>query len=367
MATSAEIRNKIADLIKKRSKVDSDIAAAERKKATKEAEAASLTAKAAKATNPSMVRMYTRQAESARQAAAAEAKKIAAMASKRAALSKEEGTQSTALAAAVKKETTAAARAAEKDRRAAEKRRQDEERRAQAARRQDRRESARQISAVETRLSGRIAALAAPRTEKLRILYAAASPEGDLRVSQEVRRVKAAVAAALHRDLVQIEHAADATPGDVLDYLTTFQPHVVHFSGHANEHVLVFDDGTHEGGERTVPIGAFMTAMSAPDRPPALVVLNACESATNLESLLAAVPFAIGMSNTVGDVDAIVFATRFYRSIADGQTIRSALDLARSDMEMSGLPDHDLPTLVCADGADPSSTSLIIPPQDTDE
>lgn len=363
MASSTEIRKKITEVIKKRSKVEADIGAAEKKKATKEAEAASKSAKAAKATSPATSRMYLRQAESAQKAVAAEAKKIADLATKRAGYGKDEAALNTSFAAAVKRETTAAARASEKARRAEDRRRHEEQVRAEAARRDDRRDTSSQIRAVETRLDARIAELANPQVEKLRILYATATPHSDLRVSQEIRRVKAAVSAALHRDLVEIEHAPDVTPSDLLDHLTSFQPHVIHFSGHANEHVLAFDDGSISGGsDHTVPISAFMKAVSAPDQPPALVVLNACNSATHLQALLQAVPFAIGMSDEVGDADAITFATRFYRAIADGQSIGAALAIARSDMEMNGLPDHELPTLCSAPGADPFDISLVIPP-----
>ncbi|WP_342774866.1 CHAT domain-containing protein [Myceligenerans xiligouense] len=181
-----------------------------------------------------------------------------------------------------------------------------------------------------------------------------------------MRRVKNAVAAAVHRDVVEIEHAPDVTADDLLNYLTTFQPHVIHFSGHADEQVLVFDDGSIAGNDgREIPIELFMRAVSSPDQRPALVVLNACESASSLEPLLAGVPIAIGMSAPVGDIDAITFATRFYRSIADGQSVESALAVARVDMEMNGLTDHNLPTLIAAPGIDAGAVRLVLGPEGT--
>jgi hypothetical protein len=58
--------------------------------------------------------------------------------------------------------------------------------------------------------------------------------------------VKPTVKASTHRDQVLVEHLPAATPGDLLDGLTSFRPHVVHFSGHANENLLVFDTGDAE-------------------------------------------------------------------------------------------------------------------------
>ena len=42
---------------------------------------------------------------------------------------------------------------------------------------------------------------------------------------------------------------------------------------------------------------------------------------------------AIGMSDEIGDPDAMSFAARFYTAIADGQSVRSAYEAARIQME----------------------------------
>lgn len=217
------------------------------------------------------------------------------------------------------------------------------------------------IEHTEERLIARIEEIRPPRKEQLRILYATASSRGDLRVDEEIRRVKAAVRASTNRDLIEILHLPAATAGDILDQLSTFKPHVVHFSGHADEKTLVLDDGsdTHGPG-RTITARAFKSAIESPDKPPLLVVLNACKSAAQLEALLGRVPMAVGMSNSIGDVDSLTFATRFYRTLAEGQSVNAALVTARADMEMNGLEDYDLPTLLTVEGIDPTTVRLVI-------
>jgi hypothetical protein len=203
-----------------------------------------------------------------------------------------------------------------------------------------------------------------PQAEPLRILYLTAASRGDLRVDEEMRRVKAGVQAATHRDLVQIEHKPAATSSDLLDGLTRFRPHVVHFSGHADETVLVFDTGSDKPGPgQRVSTGAFARAISAVDASPTLVVLNACRSEAQLAGLLDAVPLAIGMSDSVGDADAMAFAARFYAAVADGQSVKSAYRVARVAMELSGLLDADLPILANDPAVDPADVMLVIPPQ----
>lgn len=177
-----------------------------------------------------------------------------------------------------------------------------------------------------------------------------------------MRRVKAAVKASTHRVLVAIEYLPAATPNDVLDTLIAFRPHVVHFSGHANESVLVFDEGADgygpNKGKRIGP-DLFKELLESTDEAPVLVVLNACKSAAQLDLLLGKVMMAVGMDNTIGDIDAIVFAARFYSTLAEGQSVESALASARVEMKLNGLPDHDLPTLRAVDGVDPANIRLI--------
>ncbi|MFI6522591.1 CHAT domain-containing protein [Spirillospora sp. NPDC050679] len=204
-----------------------------------------------------------------------------------------------------------------------------------------------------------------PRPERLRVLYLTASSAGDLRVDEEIRRVKAGVRATLHRDLVEIEHLSAATTDDLLDGLTRFRPHVVHFSGHANAGVLVFDTGRDRRGPGLqVPARAFAAALASVDSPPRLVVLNACKSQPQLAELIAGgIGLAVGMADSIGDPAAIAFATRFYTSLADGQSVRGAHATGKADLAMKNLPDADLPVLEHAPTIDPAQTVLVEPPR----
>lgn len=404
MSSTAQISQKLADVAGKQAGVERAMSVAQQRKASKDTEYASNMEKADRTSSDSTRRMYLRSASSAQNVSLAEGKKIADLSKKRADLAKELSTLNRSLAEAMKRDASAqagqatkekrdrdaAATKAKRDREADERKRieqrrsderrrqqerlEDEQRRQleqwerQRRREQDRlddlQETESMIGAAEQRLGEQIEAIRAPRREQLRILYATASSRGDLRVDEEIRRVKAVVNASTHRDQVRIEHLPAATTTDLLDGLTSFRPHVVHFSGHADEKVLVFDDGGDTMGPgRTVTAQAFKRAVEAPDEPPMLVVLNACKSAAQLRALLGKVPLGIGMSDSIGDVDALTFSTRFYRSIAEGQSVTASLAAAQADMELNGLPDHDLPVLLAVDGVDPSQVRLVIAPE----
>ncbi|MGW5209814.1 hypothetical protein ACWEQO_01015 [Streptomyces sp. NPDC004051] len=240
--------------------------------------------------------------------------------------------------------------------------------------RQERREAMLQIASEQARLDARLTLtegtmndvlrhLRTPKPEPLRVLMLGAAAGGDLRIAREQARIRAAVERALHRDLLELDARPAATADHLLDGLTRFKPHVVHFSGHSAEDLVVFEqdvDHFHDGA--VVSAGAFARAIAAVDEQPLLVLLNSCDSAPQAARLVDTVPLAIGMSASIGDIDAITYAARFYAAVADGQSIRSAHAQGRVAIEMAGLLDHDLPTLFHADDVDPSTAVLVVPP-----
>ncbi|BCK73058.1 hypothetical protein Srufu_070110 [Streptomyces libani subsp. rufus] len=202
--------------------------------------------------------------------------------------------------------------------------------------------------------------LRAPKPEKLRVLLLGAASDGSLRIGREQERIRTIVQRATHRDLVDLDVHSAATADTLLDALPRFCPHIVHFSG---ENLLEFErdvDDFHESA--MVSASAFARAIAAVDEKPLLVVLNSCHSAAQTEGLVETVPFAIGMTKSIGDVDAITYAARFYAAIAEGQSVQGAHLLGRAAVEMNGLPDHEVPTLTCAPDVDPSATLLVTPP-----
>ncbi len=203
-----------------------------------------------------------------------------------------------------------------------------------------------------------------PRPEKLRVLVLGASPEGDLRIGREQKRIRAAVESALHRDLIEFDVRPAATTTDLLDGISKFRPHVIHFSGHSDEKFIQFEeerDEWHEGV--VVTAGAFQRAIQATSYPPLLVVLNACKSAAQIDDRVAqVVPFAIGMADSIDDGDAIMYAARFYASVANGESIRSAHLLGKSALELAGLQGAELPTLAWSGDVEPENMILVQPP-----
>lgn len=164
-----------------------------------------------------------------------------------------------------------------------------------------------------------------------------ANPEKDLRTEVEVRDVQQAVRAATHRDLIEITYRPAATPEDLLDGLNDVRPHVVHLSSHAGAAAVVFDNAsidTPEGREITFDLLA--KALGATGYPPALLVLNGCDTLDGAEVLLESTPVIIAMASDITDLAASVFATKFYAAIASAQPMAAAVRQGSVALEFAG-------------------------------
>ncbi len=340
--SSSQLRRELERKRAQRTSAEGDAAKARSKEAAKRAEATKARASAAKAKSAATRRSRNAKADRAEKAADDAGKKVAKYQTRAADFAKQEAKIAAKLSAA---ELRAAA---------------DADRRREASVRREQASLESRMSSIETHLFD----IRPPKAEVLRVLFLGAASEGDLRIDREIKRIENAVRASTHRDLVEVHPIMAATQSDVLDGLARIRPHVVHFSGHSNEDFLLFDRDVDERNEgESLSAELFARAIGAVDDPPILVVLNSCKSAAQLDGLVeTAVPFAIGMSDSIGNGDAIGFASRFYACLAEGQSIIASYELATIDMEMLGLPDADLPTMQTASNADPGQARLVVPP-----
>jgi hypothetical protein len=273
--SSAQYRNQLER--KRRQRVDAERKAGEYRstEAQKRCAATSSRAAALKSRSSATASGKHREAERFERDAATAGKQAAQWQDKASRYATEELSLQQQLARAERSEGAASIRRQEADRRQAD-------RRAAA----DYAILRRRLDATESLVGAAFRDLRSPRPERLRVLILGAASSGDLRVGREQKRIRAAVESALNRDQIEIDARPAATAGDLLDGVTKFRPHVVHFSGHSNEDLIVLEDEIDEHHDGViVTAGAFASAVAATDDPPLLVLLNSCRSAAQIADL----------------------------------------------------------------------------------
>jgi hypothetical protein len=194
------------------------------------------------------------------------------------------------------------------------------------------------------------------------VLFLAANPidQQALRLNEEVRAISEMIRKSEHRDAVQLESRWAVRPLDVLQAINECQPRVVHFSGHGtDEDEIVFQDSA--GHAKFVSKEAIVQTMAAGSDDIQLVFFNTCYSRGQAEAVVAHVASAIGMSTSIGDTAARVFAAQFYSAIGFGQSVGRAFRQARAALMLESIREEDTPELFVAEGLNADELVLVRP------
>jgi hypothetical protein len=199
--------------------------------------------------------------------------------------------------------------------------------------------------------------------ERIVVLFLASNPtdQVQLRLDEEARAISEMIRKSKHRDAVQFETEWAVRAADVLQAINEHQPRIVHFSGHgSNQDEVVLQDA----GGRAKPVSkeAIVQAMRVGSEDIQLVFFNTCFSQAQAEAVVQHLPAAIGMTTSIGDEAARVFAAQFYSAIGFGLSVRKAFEQAKAAVMLEGIPEHDTPVLVVAPDVDADSLVLVRPP-----
>lgn len=158
--------------------------------------------------------------------------------------------------------------------------------------------------------------------ESIRILFVYSSPEveeGQLKLLAEQRAIQKALDRSKNKNKISIEQLPAATPEDIRKTLLRNEFDIVHFSGHANEEVLVFESETNEPAPVKIAVIADLIKAYPSVK---CVILNACQSVKTLTTPIS--PITIGMDESIPDNASIAFSRGFYDALAEGMSIARA-------------------------------------------
>jgi hypothetical protein len=139
--------------------------------------------------------------------------------------------------------------------------------------------------------------------------------------------------------------------------LNSFMPNIIHFVGHGemNGEIVLEDES---GQSRPVSPDALRVVFANFRQWLQVIVLNACYSAAQAQSLAEQADVVIGMRDAIGDDAAVEFSASLYRAIGFGRTVQDAFDQAVAALLITGLPGDRTPVITYRAGVDPAKLTL---------
>lgn len=198
--------------------------------------------------------------------------------------------------------------------------------------------------------------------EVITVLFLAANPVGtaSLQLDEEARSIQQKIRMSDYRDSVRFESRWATRSGDILQAINETNPTIVHFSGHGASNgdlVLLNPDGS----AKMVSKEAISMAMATASDTIRLIVFNACFSESQAESVIEHIDAAIGMSTSIGDEAACVFAAQLYSSIGFGRSLQTSFNQAIAQLMLEGIPEDSTPKLYVKDSMDANDIILVQP------
>lgn len=178
------------------------------------------------------------------------------------------------------------------------------------------------------------------------ILILAANPKNTprLRLDQEVREIDNGLQRARRRDEFILKQVWAVRHSDFRRAMLDFKPNIVHFCGHGSgEEGIAFED--ENGLLKFMSAEALSGFFELFADKVECVVLNACYSEVQAETIAKHIPYVIGMNKAIGDAVAIEFSVAFYDALGAGESIEFAYKLACNAILLLGIPENLTPVL----------------------
>lgn len=180
----------------------------------------------------------------------------------------------------------------------------------------------------------------------VRILFLAAEPSDTsrLRLGQELRDIKERLRIPIESGKFYLEQRESVRIGDITQAIFDVKPHIIHFSGHGTRNgELCFED---EVGKVQLVEPDALAAMFKLFVPQVnCVVLNACYSKIQAQTIAEHIPFVVGMNDEIEDKAALAFAVGFYKALAANRSIEDAYEFGCVEIRLQGIPAHLIPVI----------------------
>jgi len=172
--------------------------------------------------------------------------------------------------------------------------------------------------------------------QKLKILFFASDPsnESRLHLGKELQSIRSKLKD--NKDFEIKDHLA-TKPNDIMNEIMTYQPQIVHFSGHGSDDgELKFEDEL--GHAKSIPPEALATLFSLTKDFIKCVIVNTCFSEKQARAIAQYIPIVMGTKSEITDDAAISFSSGFYTALnpeLSTESIEKAFNLGKIAIQFS--------------------------------
>jgi hypothetical protein len=179
------------------------------------------------------------------------------------------------------------------------------------------------------------------------VLFIGTNPKdtGRLRLDQELRDIQEGLQRAQRSNQFKWQQRLAVRPRDIQSAILDVQPQIIHFSGHGQvENGLVLEDEA--GSSKLVNHFALASLFELFADQVQCVILDACYSGLQAHAINQHIPYVIGIDKEIENSAATTFAIGFYDALGTGQDIEFAFKLGYTALQMEGLSEHMVPSLL---------------------
>jgi hypothetical protein len=199
------------------------------------------------------------------------------------------------------------------------------------------------------------------------ILIVAANPSDTarLRLSEEVSKIQAGLNLSDGRDRFTVVSQGAVRPDDLRRALLRHKPNLVHFSGHGTgDRGLIFED---DAGKAKWVSGDALARLFSLCPSVECVLLNACYSQAQANSIGQHIDYVVGMNDALGDRAAIEFAVGFYDALGYGRSVPEAYEFGLSAIALEGIDEMATPILQIRAGLERAGLGIELQGQRKDQ
>ncbi|MHC5854304.1 CHAT domain-containing protein [Nostoc sp.] len=180
--------------------------------------------------------------------------------------------------------------------------------------------------------------------KKILILSANPINTNKLRLDEEMREIQSALSRLRNREQFELISRGAVRIDDLRRALLDKEPQVVHFSGHGTGTDGIALENI-SGDAQLVSTESLSNLFGLFKDKVECVLLNACYSEIQAETIYQHIDCVIGMEHAVTDKAAINFSTAFYDALGAGRSYAESFQFGCNNIDLNGIPESFTPKI----------------------